>query len=174
MTLATLGMVVPNTAAIAVEQAAAPRVEVKTVNAQIFDIALSSGGTFKGRVVDHTGTPLDGAEVTVKQNNKEIRRSVTDKTGSFEVANLNSGVYSIVSGKTEGTYRVWDSNTAPPSAREQGLLVMGENGTRGNFGYVDGYGKWVIGGVAVAALAIGIVALTKANQNNTVVVPASP
>jgi hypothetical protein len=154
---------------------AATRPIVKTVNAKIFDIALSNGGTFKGRVVDHAGVPMEGAEVVIKQNSKEIGRSLTDKTGTFTASNLNSGVYSVASGNTEGTYRMWAENTAPPSAKEQGLLVMGENGARGNFGYGDD-GAWVlaVGAVAVAALTVGIVALVRANQANNKQLPASP
>lgn len=170
VTLAALGMMVPNAPAMAAGPA---RAQVKTVDAKIFDIALSDGGAFKGRVVDHTGASLEGAEITIKQNNKEVARSVTDKNGSYVVNNLKTGVYTVASGATEGTYRVWNEDTAPPSAKEQSLLVLGENGARGNFGAGDGL-TWVIGGVAVAALIIGIIALSRHNTTTTVIAPASP
>ena len=144
--LATLGMMIPNAPAIAAGQAQG---QVKNVDAKIFDIALSQGGTFKGRVVDHTGTAMEGAAVSIKQNNKEVASSITDKNGSFAVGNLKSGVYTVSSGATEGTYRVWAEKSAPPSAKEQSLLVMGENGTRGNFGAGDGV-LWLIAGVSTA------------------------
>lgn len=159
--LATLGMMIPNAPAMA---AGSSRVQVKTVDAKIFDIALSHGGTFKGRVVDHTGAAMEGAAVTVKQNNKEVARSITDKNGTFAVGNLKTGVYSIASGATEGTYRVWSEKAAPPSAKEQGLLVMGENGARGQFGCGDGAGVYIVGAIAVAALIVGIIALDEANH----------
>ena len=77
--LATLGMMIPNAPVMAAGQS---RVQVKTVDAKIFDIAMHNGA-FKGRVVDHTGAAVEGAAITVKQNNKEVARSVTDKSGSF-------------------------------------------------------------------------------------------
>jgi hypothetical protein len=175
VTLATLGTTIPAAPAIAGESISPARPAVSKVNAQVFDIALSSGGTFKGRVVDHTGAPMEGAEVVVTQDKKEIAKSLTDKTGSFAVSNLKTGAYTVSSGNTEGSYRLWAENTAPPSAKEQGLLVMGENGARGNFGFVDGAGVFVIGAavIGVAGLAVGIAALVRANQvaNRT---PASP
>lgn len=170
--LAAAGMMIPNAPAMAAGPA---RAQVKTVDAKIFDIALSDGGTFKGRVVDHTGAAVEGAEVSVKQNNKEVAHSVTDKNGSFVVANMKTGVYTVNSGATEGVYRVWSEKSAPPSAKEQSLLVMGENGTRGNFGAGDGM-TWVIGGVAVTALVLSIIALSRQNENTTTIVyvPGSP
>lgn len=158
--LAALGMMIPNAPAIA---AGPSRAQVKSVDAKIFDIALADG-MFKGRVVDHTGAAVEGAAVTIKQNNKEVAHSVTDKSGSFAVANLKTGVYSISSGATEGTYRVWAEKSAPPSAKEQSLLVLGQNGARGNFGYVDGLGTYVIAGIAVAALVVGIIALSESQE----------
>lgn len=164
--MATLGMMIPNAPAIAAGQ-----VQVKTVDAKIFDISLSKEGAFKGRVVDHTGSAIEGAEVTIKQDNKEVARTVTDKSGSYSVSNLKGGVYSVASGATEGTYRVWTEQSAPPAAKEQSLLVLGENGARGNFGYFDDAGNYVIAGVAIAALTVAIVALVKINQNKS---PNSP
>ena len=168
VTLAALGMMIPNAPAIAAGQ-----VQVKTVDAKIFDISLSTGGTFKGRVVDHTGSAIEGAAVTIKQNNKEVARTVTDKTGTYSVSNLKNGVYNVSSGATEGTYRVWADQSAPPVAKEQGLLVLGENGARGNFGYVDGAGTYVIAAVAIAALTVAIIALVEAREAENKV-PNSP
>jgi len=169
--LAALGMMVPNAPALA---AGPSRVQVKTIDAKVLDIALANGGTFKGRVVDHTGAAMEGAAVTVKQNNKEVAHSITDKNGSFAVGNLKSGVYTVSSGATEGTYRVWAEKSAPPSAKEQGLLVLGQNGARGNFGYSDSTGIYIVGAIAIAALTVAIIAMSypKDNDNNTV--PASP
>jgi hypothetical protein len=123
--LATLGMTIPNAPAIAAGPTAKGP-SVKVVNTRVFDISLSNGGTFKGRVVDHTGSPLEGAEVSVKQNNKVVGRAVSDKSGTFAVANLKAGIYTMSSGNTEGQFRTWSENTAPPTAKDQGLLVMGE------------------------------------------------
>jgi hypothetical protein len=159
--LATVGMMIPNAPAMAAGQSQS-RVQVKKVDAKIFDIAMQ-GGAFKGRVVDHTGAAIEGAAVTVKQGSKEVARSVTDKNGTFAVSDLKSGVYTVSSGATEGTYRLWAEKSAPPSAKEQSLLVMGENGARGNFGCCDGC-MWLVAGIATAGLIVGIVTLTRVND----------
>lgn len=171
--LAALGMMIPNAPAMA---AGPTRTQVKTINAKILDVALSEGGTFKGRVVDHTGASIEGAEVVIKQNNKEVGRTLTDKEGSYSVGNLTTGVYTVSSGATEGTYRAWAEKSAPPAAKPQSLLVMGENGARGNFGVMSDEGLIWLAVIGVGAVAI--VALILANQNKgdstTIVVPASP
>lgn len=171
--LAALGMMIPAAPAIAAGPA---RAQVKTVDAKIFDIALSQGGTFKGRVVDHTGAAVEGAEVTIKQGNKQVAHSVTDKDGSYVVSNLKTGVYNVSSGATEGMYRVWSEKTAPPSAKEQSLLVMGENGARGNFGAMGDEGLILLAVVAVGAVAIValVLAIEAKGDSTTVVVPSSP
>lgn len=159
--LATLGMMIPNAPTMAAD---ASKSVVKTVDAKMFDVSLSQGGTFKGRVVDHTGTVLEGAAVSVKQNNKVVAQSITDKNGSFAVSGLKSGVYTVSSGQTEGVYRVWDEKAAPPSCKEQSLLVLGENGARGNFGCCDSNGNIVVAAIATAGLIIGIITLVRVND----------
>ena len=164
--LAALGVVFPQLPAMAAGPKTASKPIVRTVAANaVFDIGLSQGGAFTGRVVDHTGAAMEGAEITVKQQNKEVARSVTDKNGTFAVSGMKSGVYTVASGATEGTYRVWSEKSAPPSAKEQGLLVLGQNGARGNFGAGDGDGLlWLIGGVALTGLVLGTVGLVNSNQ----------
>jgi hypothetical protein len=138
---------------------------MKTVDAKIFDISMSQS-TFKGRVVDHTGSAVEGAAVTVKQNNKEVAHSITSKDGSFAVNNLKNGIYTVSSGATEGTFRVWNEKSAPPSAKEQGLLVLGQNGARGQFGCCGGGDAccWLVAGIATAGLIVGIVTLVRVND----------
>lgn len=162
VTLAALGMMIPNAPALA---AGPQRITMKTVDAKIFDISMSQS-TFKGRIVDHTGAAVEGAAVTVKQNNKEVAHSVTDKDGSFAVNNLKNGVYTVASGATEGTFRVWNEKSAPPSAKEQGLLVLGQNGARGQFGCCGGGDSccWLVAGLATAGLIVGIVTLVRVND----------
>ena len=163
--LAAVGVVCPQLPVLAAGQkTAAKSVAANTV----FDIGLAQGGTFTGRVVDHTGAAVEGAEVVVKQGKTEVSRTITDKQGSFVAKNMKSGVYTVASGSTEGTYRTWSEKTAPPSSREQALLVMGQNGVRGQSGCCDcGGGGMLLAGVAalaVTALIVGIVAIDKAND----------
>ena len=163
--LATLGIVVPNAPVMAAGPKPAARPSVQLVDAKVFDIALSKDGIFSGRVVDHTGAALEGAQVTMKQRNKEVARTITDKNGTFAVSNLKGGVYSVSSGFTEGTYRMWAEKAAPPSAKEQGLLVMGQNGARGQFGGFGDGGVLLVGALATAAVVLSAITLSEVNQN---------
>ena len=180
--LATLGMVAPGAPAMAAGPKPAARPSVRLVDAKVFDIALSKDGSFAGRVVDQTGTALQGAQVSVKQGNKEVARSLTDKDGMFAVRNLKGGLYAVSSGATEGTYRMWAKDSAPPAAKEMGLLVMGQNGTRGQYGSCDPCcfdpcgGGDILLAVAVGALVVGTIAAIYAIKasNNTDDIPQSP
>ena len=172
--LATVGVVCPQLPVLAAGQ----KMAVKTVAANtVLDIGLAQGGTLTGRVVDQSGVALEGAEVVVKQGKTEVTRTITDKQGTFVAKDLKGGVYTVASGSTEGTYRTWSEKTAPPSAHDQALLVVGKNGARGQVGAVRGMDGGEITllplltlGVAAAALAVGIVAIDRANKNK----PHSP
>lgn len=173
VSLATLGTVCPNLPVLADNPgatAAAPA--AKSVAAGTLpDITLGNGGTLSGRVVDHTGKVIEGAAVSLKQGNKEIAKTVTSKEGLYSFKNLKGGVYQVGSGNTEGTFRVWSEKAAPPAAKQHALLVMGENGARGQFGGVDPLQVLLIGGVA-AAVIISAITLNKVNDIPTK--PASP
>lgn len=100
------------------------------------DVVLLEGA-FAGRVVDHTGSPLADRQVVVKQGNKEVARVATNKDGIFAVKDLKPGMYVAGSGNTEGQFRVWSEKTAPAAAKGHALIVMGQNGARGQIGAVD-------------------------------------
>ena len=159
--LAMVGIVLPQ-ARVMAEQKQPVKTSVKVVPANtVFDVSLGQGGVFSGRAVDHTGIAVAGAKVVVKQGKTEVGHAVTDETGNFAVQNVKSGVYTVNSGTTEGSYRLWSEQTAPPSAKAHGLVVLGENGARGQCGSCDsimgpGMGMILLGG---AAVALGIAAL---------------
>lgn len=170
--LAALGVVCPQLPVMAAGPKTTSKPVVRTVAANtVFDIGLTKGGAFTGRIVDHTGAPMEGAEVVVKQGKTEVTRTITDKQGTFVASNLKGGVYTIASGATEGTYRVWSENTAPPSAKGQALLVLGQNGARGQEGYYDANGIWVVGGLAAAGVLGGVIGYNIYDPSNP---PASP
>ncbi len=153
--LAAVGVVCPQLPVLAASQTT-----VKTVAANtILDIGLAQGGTLTGRVVDQSGVALEGAEVVVKQGKTEVTRTITDKQGTFVAKDLKGGLYTVASGATEGTYRTWSEKTAPPSASEQALLVVGKNGARGQVGAIRGQddGPGVGGIILVGALITGAV-----------------
>lgn len=173
--LAALGVVCPQLPVMAAGPKTTSKPVVRTVAANtILDIGLSQGGTFTGRVVDQTGAALEGAEVVVKQGNTEVTRTITDKQGSFVATNLKGGVYTVASGPTEGTFRVWAEKTAPPSAHEQVLLVKGQNGARGQIGAIRGQDTSWLGTAAlvgVAGVIGGVIGYNIYDPSNP---PASP
>lgn len=158
VTLAALGMVMPQGQV----HAASAFKSVKTVEASVADVALSNG-TFVGRVVDHTGTPLASKEVVVRQGSKELAKVKTDSNGTFQVTSLKSGVYQVTSGATTGAFRVWTESAAPRTAGEQAVLVMGENGTRGQFGAAGG-GTLIIAAAVITSVIISGITLNKINN----------
>lgn len=165
--LATLGTVLPQAPAMAETQSArtAPKVQRK---ASLPDVVLTAGGTLSGRVVDHTGKVLEGAKVTLRQGDNELATTLTDKDGVYSFKGLKSGTYGLSSGNTDGTFRVWSEKAAPPSAKEHALLVMGENGARGQFGCCDPCCIILAAGV-IAAVVLSAITLDKVNQ-----LPTSP
>lgn len=165
--LATLGTVLPQTPASAETQSARPAAKIQK-RASLPDVALTAGGTLSGRVVDHTGRVLEGAKVTLRQDNKEISTTLTNKEGVYSFKSLKSGTYGITSGNTDGTFRVWSEKAAPPSAKEHALLVMGENGARGQFGCCDPCMIILTAGV-IAAVVLTAITLDKVNK-----LPTSP
>jgi len=169
VSLATLSMVFPQARLMADGPQAPARSAAKATQvATAPDVALTTGGTFSGRVVDHTGKVLEGAQVTVRQGKQEVAKTVTNKDGLYTFKNMKGGVYQVASGNTEGVFRVWAERTAPPAAKEHALLVMGENGARGQFGAVDPTLIVLTGGV-IAAVVISAITLGKVND-----LPTSP
>lgn len=165
VSLATLGMVFSQGRLMADgPQSAAKSARV----AGVPDVALTTGGTFSGRVVDHAGKVLEGAQVTVRQGKTEIGKTVTNKDGLYTFKNMKGGVYQVASGNTEGVFRVWAEKTAPPAAKEHALLVMGEKGARGQFGAVDPT-LVILTGIVIADLVVDAITLNKVND-----LPASP
>jgi hypothetical protein len=162
-----VGIVFPQTRILA-EQKTPAKPIIKTVAANsILDVSLSKDGKFSGRAVTQNGNPVEGASVVVKQGNKEVAKSVTDRNGQFVMSNLTTGVYQIKSGNTEGTYRMWTEKSAPPSAKPYGLMVLGENGARGQVGVFDDYGDiFIVGLIAAAGLGVGIATLILASNAN--------
>jgi hypothetical protein len=173
--LATLGMMVPQTRLLA--DAPAPKASVgKTsqVN-RIPDLALTAGGTMSGRVVDHSGNVIEGAKVVLKQGNKEIGQTVTNNEGTYSFKNVKGGVYQVSSGNTDGVFRVWSEKSAPPTAKGHALLMMGENGARGQFGSVDPTLVLLTAGV-ITAVVLSAIAISDLNtlKSDISKIPHSP
>lgn len=156
--LAALGLLLVPAPVTAQDGRAAVKSEVKLAA----DVVLQNGA-FEGRVVDYQGTPLANHEVVVREGKKEIARVATNEKGIFSVKDIKPGLYVATSGNTDGNFRVWNEKTAPPSAKGHALLVMGQNGARGQFGAVDPTLVLLTIGI-IAAVVISAITLSQVNK----------
>ena len=172
---ATLGLMFPQARLLADAPAPKAPVSKSTQVNRIPDLLLTSGGKMTGRVVDHSGKVIEGANVVLKQGNKEIAQTVTNSEGIYSFKNLKGGVYQVGSGNTDGVFRVWSEKTAPPTAKEHALLVMGENGARGQFGSVDPTLVLLTAGV-ITAVVLSAIAVSDLNslKEDVSKIPHSP
>lgn len=159
--LAMVGILLPQSSVLAQTGTAQP--VVAKADAKLAADVKMLDGAFTGRVVDHQGTPLKGQAVVIKQGGKEVARASTDEKGVFSVKNVRPGNYTASTGNTEGNFRVWNEKAAPPAAKGHALLVMGQNGARGQFGAVDPTLVLLTAGV-IATLIISAITLNKVNN----------
>lgn len=96
------------------------------------DISLTANGTLSGQVLTTEGLPLDGAVVVIHHGGKEVSRAVSRTDGAFAVAGLGSGLYELRVGQQAVPVRVWAPEAAPPTARDQAVIVVGD-GVRGAY-----------------------------------------
>lgn len=172
--LATLGLMIPQVAFS--QDTPQPKAPVsKNAQSKAADVLITDGGTVTGRVCNHTGKVIEGAKVELKQDNKVLGTTMTNKDGVYSFKSVKGGTYQMSSGNTQGTFRVWPEKGAPPTAKGHALLVMGENGARGQFGSVDPTLLVLTAGI-IASVIIGGVALNKIDKVSDQVsaIPVSP
>ena len=135
-----------------------PRAKVK-----VTDVALSENGTVVGRVLTGNGTPVDGAQVVIRQGDQIFAKMLTNNEGQFTSGNMRAGVYTVATVQGSGLYRLWPQNIAPPSAKAQALVMTREPVARAQFGG-PGLADWATLGIGVAGLTVGIITLDKVND----------
>lgn len=171
--LAAIGTMLPAPQLQAAEGKAPLKIE--TTQASVLDISMSAEGIFAGRVIDHAGNVVPDAEVVISQGNRQVAKTVSDQSGAFSVSGLKGGVYNVRSGNTEGSFRIWTQSAAPESSKEQALVILGKNGTRGAIGGMGG-GTLVLAAAVIASLIISAIAISKLNdlQDDVNHIPKSP
>jgi len=127
------------------------------------DIALQQGGLLVGQVMGRDGSARAGEQVAILFGDREIVRTTTDENGVFAVAGLRGGQYQVTTRESASLIRAWAPNTAPPSAREGSLLVVGDQVVRGQIanspGLVLNWARshpWLTTIVALTAIAVPI------------------
>ncbi len=171
--LAAIGTVLPAPQLQAADGKSPLKVEV--TEAKVLDITMSQEGAFAGRVIDFSGSAVADAEVVISQGNREIAKTTSDESGVFSVSGLKGGVYDVRSGNTAGQFRIWTATAAPESSKEQALVVLGKNGTRGAIGGMGG-GTIILTAAVIASLIIAGVSLDRLNklQEDVDKIPKSP
>lgn len=111
---------------VASESASAEAFRTLTLNhaGKTTDIVLASGNTLSGRFVDAGGQPIDGAVVSLMQDNRGIARTTTDRNGVFSVSDVAAGTYRLTCGSAAGSVRCWPSDAAPPNAVDGDLTFQ--------------------------------------------------
>jgi len=157
--LACLGMLLPTPVLQAAGTHVGSKQDADGRVPVVVDVALDEAGSLRGQVVDARGKPVVRTALSIRQLDREIATTLSDQSGYFLVTGLRGGMYRIVAGEATGAYRFWAPGTAPPSARPEVLMVLGDQ-------QVLGQGRrwlqllrnpWVVGGIVMAAAVIPIV-----------------
>jgi hypothetical protein len=105
----------------------------QSADSEISDVALQPGGRLTGQVYDSSGSPAANVEVALLHYVNWPQMTVSDAEGRFSFENLSGGSYQIVADGKGSTIRAWAPNTAPPSARPDVLVVLGDQVVRGDW-----------------------------------------
>jgi len=140
----------------------APGVESKS---GIVDVVPDPNSGLSGRFLDGEGQPVDGAIATLSQHRQVVARTSTDRSGAYQFAQVQPGVYHVTLGTQTQTIRVWNSNLAPPAAQQLVTTVRADQIVRGQLGLIGGsIGSTVgtVGGVAgIAGAGAGGYSITQ-------------
>ena len=141
----------------------------------ISDVSLGEKGELTGFILDGQGKAVAKSKVVVSFGRKVIAKTTTNETGQFRVSGLRGGIYQIAHADGVAVFRVWKNGTAPKSARQNALVVVGTRQIRGQ----DGLGPLsmvepatlaaIVAGVA--GIVVGTVAISQSDDVRFVTVP---
>ena len=98
------------------------------------DVKLQDGGVLTARIVDLQGSPVAGEHVSLMFQEKEIAAVVSDEDGFATVSGLRPGLHAIVTPTGTTACRLWNAETAPPTAAKLPAVVSDAELVRGQFG----------------------------------------
>jgi len=91
----------------------------------VVDVRLSQNAILQGRLVDGQNTPQANMSVSLASGRRVIAVAKTDQQGCFRFAGLCDGVYWLSTGPNARPFRLWNPQTAPPTAQPYAQLVTG-------------------------------------------------
>ncbi|MCH2129858.1 MAG: carboxypeptidase-like regulatory domain-containing protein [Pirellulaceae bacterium] len=113
-----------------------PTEETRTKNkvaSSIQDVSLGPNKVLQGTVLGTNGNPCPHCELTIFQADGVSLNTTTDERGAFAVKLPRGGVYRISSQEGSAWYRAWLSQTAPPGAATNAILIQGKETFRGQW-----------------------------------------
>lgn len=141
---------------------------VKASRTRTLDVRLSPDGQLVGHVIDHKGTAVSGVRLELVRRDTRVATLRSDDQGQFGTPPLAGGLYQCNVNGQQQWLRLWSNETAPPLAADT-LTVIHSPVVRGQDAFDElETDEILVGGIATAALAVGIVALVEARE------PASP
>lgn len=127
------------------------------------DVKLEAGGVLTARVVDLQGNTVVGEPVSITFQGKQIASVVSDENGIAAVTGLRPGLHGIVTSTGTTACRLWNAETAPPTASEVPAVVCDAEIIRGQFGAFN-LPQFVVLATAVGALIVALDARNSAND----------
>ena len=127
------------------------------------DVKLQAEGTLTARVVDLQGNPVVGEHVSVMFRGKEIAAVVSDEDGFATASGLRPGLHAIVTPTGTTACRLWNADTAPPTATSVPAVVSDAEIIRGQLGAFN-LPMFVVLAAAAAGLVVAIDANNTAND----------
>lgn len=134
-----------------------PAPVARDTKAAIADVALTSQGELQGLIVRKTGEPMAAEVVRVLHNGKVVAAAKSDAKGRYTIRGLRPGTHQIKTAGGEQICRLWQAQTAPPTAKKglvtaEGTVVRGQLGGI-EFGSTEMIGLVLFGGVTAVTLA---------------------
>ena len=127
------------------------------------DVKLAKGGILTARIVDLQGNPVVGEQVAVMFRGKEIAAAVSDENGLAAVSGLRPGLHAIVTPTGTTACRLWNADTAPPTATTVPAVVSDTEVIRGQLGAFN-LPMFVVLATSVAALVVALDANNSADD----------
>ncbi|MEJ7593568.1 MAG: carboxypeptidase-like regulatory domain-containing protein [Planctomycetaceae bacterium] len=141
----------------------APREQTSEHESVMQDVKLATGGILTARIVDPQGNPVVGEQVSVMFQGKEIASVVSDPDGVAAVSGLRPGLHAIVTPTGTIACRLWNADTAPPTATAVPAIVSDSEIIRGQLGAFN-LPMFVVLATAVGALVVAIDAKNSADD----------
>ena len=137
----------------------------QTTHKPLADIAIGQDGQLEGTLLDAKGQARPNVKVVAQQGGNVVATTRSDQTGRFRLGGLKGGLYEFHTDNGAVTYRVWSAGTAPPSAKNQ-LLIVDTPTVRGQGGYMEACGGFLTHPITIAAIAVTAIALPRALQDD--------